>query len=259
MSRTTLDALKDALRAHPLYSSVRSIEDLRFFMEHHVVCVWDFMSLLKSLQRALTGVSVPWLPAGDPEAARLVNEIVLAEESDTFQDRGRQRTASHFEWYIEAMEEVGCDMRPIGAFLYSLRFGETVDAAFDRSGLPRESVAFSRKTFEVLSRPLHVQAAVFLHGREDVIPQMFLPFVRSLEQSGLACRLLHQYLERHVAIDGEQHGPQSEQVFVRLCGGDPARLQEGERAAAEALLARKSLWDAIVQGLASRRPVAAST
>ncbi len=256
---SNLEALKEALRAHSVYSSVRSIEDLRFFMERHVVCVWDFMSLLKSLQRSLTCVEVPWLPAGDPEAARLLNKIVLAEESDVFLDRGRRRTASHFEWYLEAMEEVGCDTRSICSLLRSIRSGATVDAAFDRSGLPGESVAFSRKTFELLARPLHVQAAVFLHGREDLIPQMFLPFVRSLERSGLPCGLLQQYLERHVSIDGGLHGPQSHQVFARLCAGDPARTREGEHAAAEALLARKLLWDAIFNGLASRRPVASST
>lgn len=166
---STLEALQATLRSHPVYSSVRTVEDVRFFMERHVLCVWDFMPLLKSLQRELTCVDVPWRPAGDTEAARLVNEIVLAEESDVLVVDRTPRTASHFEWYLDAMGEVGGDTRPVRSLLRGIASGAAVQAALERSGLPDESIAFSRTTFELLERPLHVRAAVFLHGREDVI------------------------------------------------------------------------------------------
>ena len=68
-----------ALLAHPIYARVNDLAALRAFMQHHVFAVWDFMSLLKSLQRRLTSLEVPWLPPEDPEAARLVNEIVPAD------------------------------------------------------------------------------------------------------------------------------------------------------------------------------------
>ncbi len=252
---SALEALKASLHTHPVYSAVRTVEDLRFFMERHVACVWDFMSLLKSLQRSLTCVEVPWRPAGDPEAARLVNEIVLAEESDTLPDAGRPRAASHFEWYLEAMDEVGCDTRPVHAPLRSIHAGAAAEATLGSSGLPGEAIAFSRTTFELLARPIHARAAVFLHAREDVIPQMFLPLVRSLERSGLRCRLFLRYLERHVSVDSGDHGPRSSELFVRLCAGDPERRRDGESAATEALLARELLWDAIVQGISSRGSV----
>jgi hypothetical protein len=71
-----------ALLAHPVYHEIDRLEALRRFMEHHVFAVWDFMSLLKALQRQLSCVTVPWLPAVDPLGSRLVNEFVLAEESD---------------------------------------------------------------------------------------------------------------------------------------------------------------------------------
>ena len=56
MNTTTIElsALKGALSEHSIYRSVRTAEQLRSFMEHHVVCVLDFMSIVKSLQRDLT-------------------------------------------------------------------------------------------------------------------------------------------------------------------------------------------------------------
>lgn len=105
-----LTTLRTELVAHPLYRSLCSIEAVRTFMQHHVFAVWDFMSLLKALQRAVTCVELPWMAQGNPEACRFVNEIVLGEESD--QD-GRGSYRSHFELYLEAMQDCGADAQPI--------------------------------------------------------------------------------------------------------------------------------------------------
>src|SRR3970040_431010 len=82
---TGVPALKKQLDRHPVYGAVRNIEDLRRFMEHHVYSVWDFMSLLKYLQRDLAPTAVPWMPTGDAavtSAQRFINEIVGGEETD---------------------------------------------------------------------------------------------------------------------------------------------------------------------------------
>ncbi|MDR2282321.1 MAG: DUF3050 domain-containing protein, partial [Sphingobacterium sp.] len=92
---------REQLLTHPLYSKIKDIADLRLFTETHVYAVWDFMSLLKSLQRRLTCVRVPWIASDYPNTRYLINEIVLAEESDEYIDGSR---LSHYEMYLDAMK-----------------------------------------------------------------------------------------------------------------------------------------------------------
>lgn len=94
-----LEPLQKQLAVHPLYKAVQNIGDLRLFMENHVYAVWDFMSLLKYLQRELTCVNIPWIAQGFRTSRRLINEIVLGEESDFV---GGQHI-SHLELYLDSM------------------------------------------------------------------------------------------------------------------------------------------------------------
>ena len=128
-----LTPLKAALLNHPIYQEIDRLDSLRLFMEHHVFAVWDFMSLLKALQRRLCCVEVPWLPAADPLGSRLVNEIVLAEESD---DDGQGGFASHFELYHRAMTRCGANTAPIDGFLGELRQGKSVSPPSNRPVSP---------------------------------------------------------------------------------------------------------------------------
>ena len=103
--------LREQLKQHPIYSAVRSLDDARVFMQHHVFPVWDFMSLVKYLQQVLAPARAPWFPQGDAAVRRFINEIVLGEESDEVRpDKdGHPAYTSHFELYCQAMQEVGGD------------------------------------------------------------------------------------------------------------------------------------------------------
>lgn len=243
-----LDDLTARLFAHPLYARVRTADDLRAFQRLHVFAVWDFMSLLKSLQRRLTCVDVPWMPTPDPVARRLVNDIVLGEECD---DDGEGSYLSHFELYRRAMIDAGADAGPIDRFLAVLRETGDASAALRSADVPAAVSAFVRHTLSVAAEaPVHAVAAAFTYGREDVIPEMFAKLVDRLadHEPGRFGRFRY-YLERHIRADGDHHGPLARTLVGRLCGGHPARTAEAESAARRALEHRLSLWDEIAAGL----------
>ena len=73
---------------------------------------------LKSLQSQLTCVSIPWIPSGKGTPARLVNEIVIEEESD-MDPHGQHM--SHFEMYCHAMHQAGANTESIDYFLQNLK------------------------------------------------------------------------------------------------------------------------------------------
>jgi len=213
-------------------------------MERHCFAVWDFMSLLKFLQRCLSCVDLPWRPVGDPKSRRLVNEIVLGEESD---EDGRGGYCSHFELYLAAMRDCGADTSKIERFLLAIEDGRPISIALEHAGAPPESKAFVQSTWAILqSESLPSVVAAFAFGREDVVPEMFRKLVESLlhRAPDRWSRFLY-YLNRHIQLDGELHGPLSEKLLANVCGENLSAWQEAETAAKEALSARSRFWDAV--------------
>jgi len=243
----TLQPFYARLAEHPLYRSIASLEDLQLFMQTHVFAVWDFMSLLKTLQRGLTSVDIPWLPSAQPVARRLINEIVLGEESDIYEGQ----PLSHFELYLRAMHDAGASTTAIDALTSSLRHGTPLAQALRSPAIPAAARAFVESTFAVIEHgQLHQAAAAFTFGREDLIPDLFTAFIRDQDArlSG-QLHLFRWYLDRHIEVDGEEHGPMALQMIAELCGTDPQRWQEAEQAAIAAIEARLTLWDGILATL----------
>lgn len=230
-----------ALLAHPIYQDLTDLESVRTFMKYHVFAVWDFMSLLKSLQIRLTSVSLPWVPPASPRLSRLINDIVLAEECD---EVGPDEYLSHFELYLLAMKEAGADSDPIRSFVSKVRETGSLDDAFVMIGSMTGVQEFITTTFRMVSGKTHEVASSFLFGREDVIPDMFqlLLSEKNLLQSPDFKRM-KQYLERHIEVDGDHHGPLARRMLVELCGDDPVKWEEAEIAAVTSIRARARLWD----------------
>ena len=245
----SLRSLREQLVKHRLYVQMKTPADLHIFMEHHVFAVWDFMSLLKALQLRLTCVTIPWVPQGDPNARRLINEIVLDEESD---DNGEGGYTSHFELYRAAMAQSGADASGIDHFLDRLERGDPFNEALEQARVPEAARIFVRATWDILgSNSTHSIAAAFTFGREDLIPDMFRALVLDLdERFPNQLGLLRYYLERHIQLDEEHHTPLARRMVAVLCGTDQKKWREAEEAARAALHARIALWDGVVEQIA---------
>ena len=237
---------------HSVYRSLKDVEDLRVFLSHHVFAVWDFMSLLKALQRRLTCLDEVWMPRGDRSSRRLINEIVLGEESD---DVGGAVT-SHFEMYLDAMRQVGCSTAGIDAVLARVVGGVDVRVALEDA--PDAAQQFSRTTFSIVrSASLPAIAAAFTFGREEIIPDMFSALVGDLQQQGRAnTSILQDYLARHIELDGGEHGPMAERLLLEVCGDDDQSWSAAGKSAEDSLLARIALWDGVVQAVTQREQMA---
>jgi hypothetical protein len=240
--------LQEELRTHPLYDDFRDLEDARIFMESHVFAVWDFMSLLKALQNQLTGSKVPWIPASNARICQLINELVLTEESDAVAGG-----FSHFEWYLDGMEQAGANIEPILRVLRAVDSGLDSDEIWRR--IPAGAADFVRRTLSVARyAPDHVIAAEFVIGRENLIPEVFPALLSNLaEQNNERLDILLAYLKRHIEIDGNDHGAYAQEVLRFTCQGRENRIEECVQTAIKALQARIALWDDIHRQIRWRR------
>ena len=238
---------RDAVTGHAVYHALRDEADVATFMAHHVFAVWDFMSLLKCLQRDLTCVQVPWVPRGTAAARRLINEIVLVEESD---ELGAEFT-SHFELYLTGMREAGAETGPIEVLLELLAAGTDVPAALEKAAVPAPAREFVATTWEIIeAAPLHCRAAAFAFGREDLIPEMF-DRVIAIDAGVGRLTAFRDYLARHIEVDGEQHTPMAMRMLAEICGDDDAKWAACAATVRQALRARVRLWDGILAALPS--------
>ncbi|KAF2520082.1 DUF3050 domain-containing protein [Flavobacterium salilacus subsp. salilacus] len=240
---------KEDLLQHSLYAKVKTVDDLKCFLQGHVYAVWDFMSLLKALQTKLTCTTTPWMPTGNAETRYLINEIVLGEETDIDAEGKRM---SHFEMYIEAMEACGADTSEIKNFLDNVVTTQNIFVSIKQSNLHEDIKAFLDFTFRIIEQGKpHEIAAAFTFGREDLIPEMFTEIIRNFQESfpGINLDKLIYYFERHIELDADEHGPMAMKMITELCGNDEEKWTEVEEVSKMALEKRLGLWNAIEENI----------
>lgn len=245
-----LKPLRLELINHAIYGEINTLDKLHVFMQHHVFAVWDFMSLLKSLQNRFCNANLPWQPPADRLAARFVNEIVLGEETD---EDGTGGYASHFELYHRAMNECGAATDSVDQFLTELGTGKSIGNSLAICGVPSSVQSFVLQTFGVIERGDVCEiGSAFLFGREDLLPGVFQRIIESLNQEtdGKLNSFLF-YLNRHIELDEGHHGPMAARLISSLCGKSDESWQRAEDAAVAALESRKSLWDGMHQAMQS--------
>jgi hypothetical protein len=249
---SSIAVLREKLNNHPVYRTLSTLEDLQGFMSHHVYSVWDFMSLLKCLQHTIAPTRSPWVPVSSPSVRRFINVIVVEEESDIGLPgpKGEETYASHFELYLQAMEEIGIDTSGPRRFTAMAR-DQGIAAALAAGIAPPAAKNFMTTTFSFIAtgKP-HLIAAAFALGREQIIPGMFRALLRDLKIGKNKAPAFHYYLERHIHLDEDFHAPLSLQMLNELCAGDARKLKEAELAAQQAIQARIDFWSGVQKAIA---------
>ena len=239
-----IQPLREKLKKHELYESLKSIEDIKVFMESHVYAVWDFMSLLKALQNLLTCTKIPWTPNLDSKSARLINQIIVDEESDLNYNGDPK---SHFEMYLEAMEEIQANTLPINHFISGIKEQDATVNFINNYNIDSSIQSFLNFSFQTIEgRKSHEIAAAFTFGREEIIPDMFIAIIEQTEKSKkVSLDKINYYLQRHIDLDGGEHGPLAHEMIVELCQEDSLKWQEVINISKKALEERIKLWDYI--------------
>ena len=245
-----IESLRQELKSHRLYEQLETIDDIKIFTQDHVFAVWDFMSLLKALQIELTCVSIPWVPRKKGKLTQFINEIALAEESDV--DLSGE-SKSHFEMYLDAMGRMGSDTQKIEIFMSKITQNMPVSEALDFAEVPDAVKNFVKVTFDTIySNDAHKIASAFTFGREDLIPDMFIEIIQQTHEQESFKDFLY-YLNRHVELDGDSHGPLSLEMIVELCGDDQQKWSEVLATAKASLEVRISLWDYIADTISNHK------
>jgi hypothetical protein len=256
--KKTIEPLRQEIINHKVYSAIKNINDLQVFMQFHVYAVWDFMSLLKTLQGNLTCTSVPWFPKGTADTRYLINEIVVGEESDVDLNGIRK---SHFELYLDAMKQCGADTAKIEVFTDVLKNTGDFNAAYSYSETPKEAKDFVDYTFKVIeSGKDYLQSAIFTFGREDLIPGMFISIINEMHKNFPEdISIFKYYIERHIEVDGGHHSHLAIQMTAHLCKDNEQYWKEAEETVIHSLQQRIELWNGVYRKLTDGTTSTSST
>jgi Protein of unknown function (DUF3050) len=108
----------------------------------------------------------------------------------------------------------------------------------------------------MVGEPPAVQA--FFYGREDVIPEMFRRLLDTLygaRHDDDRLRHFTYYIDRHIELDGDSHGPKGRELLEDLVAKSPHAYERAVRAACSSINARIELWNGTLSKLRNSRSV----
>ena len=245
-NKKKLSDLKQKITAHPLFANKLEREHICKFMESHIFAVWGFMSILKSLQKKITPNNLPWVPNKNTKngLVNFVNEIIMCEESDFIEGIGY---ISHFEIYLLAMKNIGAETDQLDKLTskisekgYNEKYIDDVDASDEVKSFLKHDLDVS------MNGTLPEIVGAFTLAREKVIPNMFSYILPAIKETS-ASKYLITYLERHIDIDGDRHGPLSMKLLDTSCG--KKQLSLAYVTAVKSLELRLSVWDKVYEDI----------
>ena len=239
------------LKTHPVFEFVQTKEDLRYFMSWHAFAVWNFMSLAQRLQHELKSAHLPWTPPKSSPVARMLNDIVLGEESDV---KMWGWHSSHIDLYLSAMKEVGANASQLEKFLGLISLKIEVNNALRMVKAPEAVQKFVLATnATVKNGSVSEVLGAFLYAREEAIPHIFnsrlAEWFDPIEQ---APNFMY-YLKRHIALQGECEGSVAMELVNDLTRGLEDSLQKIQHASVMAIDQRLALWNALQSELEQRK------
>lgn len=243
------------IETHPLYAEIKTLKQLQFFVEQHVFVVWDFMCLLKSLYAGLVCQAALWYPPVDTFSANLIGQIIIEEESDISQDR--KTYCSHFELYLNAMEQIGANTGAIRLLIEKIKINPDSDfnSLFDGINILSSTKCFLQTTLSFASASVHQIASAFVFGREAITPAMFKPILenirssKALKQSPSELAGFIYYFSRHIDLDSNEHYPKAVKMLERLISNKKKYLDDVKQTAIIALEARQKFLTGIYENI----------
>ena len=243
-NKKKLNDLKQKITAHPLFENKLEPKHICKFMESHIFAVWGFMSILKSLQKIITPDNLPWMPNKNTKngLVNFVNEIILCEESDYIEGIG---FISHFEIYLLAMKNMGARTDQLDKLTSKINYEGYNEKYLDDVDASDEVKSFLKHDLEVsINGTLPEIIGAFTLGREKVIPNMFGYILPAIKETSTS-KYLITYLERHIDIDGDRHGPLSMKLLNASCGKEELSLAYAT--AIKSLELRLMVWDKVYE------------
>jgi hypothetical protein len=137
--------------------------------------------------------------------------------------------------------------------------GIPVEAALARIGAPPHVQTFVAHTMALANSGTTEEVlAAFFYGREDIIPEMFRRLLETLygaKHNNDRLRHFIYYIDRHIELDGDSHGPKGRVLIDDLVANSPHKDEQALRAACRSIEARIGLWDGTLSKLRNGRSV----